>query len=107
MIDWVDVTTRIVCALRGQVTGEAHQWRPYEMVRGATDDTMRFARREFCQTCSSNRLLYDDGDELVVPRVEVVDLSPRWMEGLYRARWGELPRRRVTIGGAFPMEWQW
>jgi hypothetical protein len=34
-------------------------------------------------------------------------LAPAWLEGLYRARWGEPPRQRVTVGGEFPALWRW
>lgn len=99
----MDAVLRLVCRLYG------HRWSPFERMPGdlAKDRTMRYATRSYCACCESNRLVFDDGDELIVTRDEVVGLSPRWLEGLYRARWLEYPKVRVAAGGAFPDEWAW
>lgn len=92
---------RALCAWRD------HRWRPYTLERGRKDPYMRYAVREFCERCEANRLTFEDRSEAVFDRDDVVRLAPAWLEALYRARWGEWPRRRVTMGGAFPVEWQW
>jgi hypothetical protein len=103
----IDQVTAVVCARFG------HRWLAYEL-RGQPDPLMRWAEREFCNRCESNRLLFKDtrdgvhnGEVLVCTAVDVRRLSPAWLEGLYRARWGEYPARRVVVGGEFPAEWRW
>jgi hypothetical protein len=90
------VIEELVCAWRG------HRWLAF-----GEHETLRYAERDYCSRCEANRLRFGDGDVLVVRRADVVVLSPAWLEGLYRARWGEYPRQRVVRGGAFPEEWQW
>jgi hypothetical protein len=103
----VEALTRAVCDRRG------HRWREY-MLQGQPDSFMRWALRRYCTRCEANRLVFLDskgglptGEELVCTAAEVSRLAPAWLEGLYRARWGDYPRRRVTVGGAFPEEWRW
>lgn len=103
----IDNLTTAICGRFG------HRWLAYEL-RGQPDRLMRWADREFCNRCESNRLLFKDtqdgphnGEVLVCTSSDVRRLAPAWLEGLYRARWGDYPRQRVIIGGEFPEEWRW
>jgi hypothetical protein len=90
-----------------------HRWLVYDLP-GQRDPYMRWALRRFCGRCESNSLVFLDsrgglptGEELVCSPDEVRRLAPAWLEGLYRARWGDYPRQHVTVGGEFPAEWRW
>lgn len=76
---------------------------------------MRWADRSYCTCCEAHRLVWlaskdtrlPSGEVDVFSRSEVVELSPRWLEALYRARWRDYPRASVKVGGRFPSEWMW
>jgi hypothetical protein len=100
-------TEGAVCRWRG------HRWVPY-MLQGHPDPLMRWAVRDYCSRCESNRLRFKaardgpfTGEVLVCSAGDVARLAPGWKEGLYRARWGEYPRQRVLTAGPFPAEWRW
>jgi hypothetical protein len=102
----VDVLTAVICRRRD------HRWAPFNAV--GRDPNMRWAERDYCTRCEAHRLRWlrdrggePTGEQDVFSRADVLRLAPRWLEGLYRARWGEYPRSRVVIGGEFPADWVW
>jgi hypothetical protein len=67
-----------------------HNWRPY-------GKPLRFGHREYCVRCLRQAVELADG-RVECSKADVMAADPDLAEALYQARWGELPRQRLTRG---------
>lgn len=67
-----------------------HRWRLY--------GKLPFGRRELCDRCATNRVVFADGDTVEASAVAIRGGDVEFAEALYIARWGDVPRRKMRPG---------
>jgi hypothetical protein len=85
-----DAGMRAICARWG------HRWSEYKRPGYGS---LPYGKREWCQRCLSQSITFPDGERVQTSAPELkagTDIA--FKEALYEARWGEPPRRRMTIG---------